>query len=86
MRELGPEARMYHRDVGSYARQIGVAPIVGVGELAREYGPDAWAPDADAAVAQAESMIADGDAVLVKGSRAVGLELVSDELIARHGT
>jgi UDP-N-acetylmuramoyl-tripeptide--D-alanyl-D-alanine ligase len=86
MRELGPEAPEYHRDVGVHARQLGIGPILGVGDLAREYFPDAWAPEAQAAVPMAESMLAEGDALLVKGSRGVGLELVSDELIARRGT
>ena len=58
---------------------------VGVGELGREYVPDAWAPDAEAAVPLAEAMIEPGDAVLIKGSRAVGLELVTDELVAHRG-
>jgi UDP-N-acetylmuramoyl-tripeptide--D-alanyl-D-alanine ligase len=86
MRELGPDAADYHRDVGSRARQLGVGPVLGFGELARDYAPDLWAPDARAAVPLAESMLADGDVVLVKGSRGVGLELVSDELVARRGT
>ena len=80
MRELGPDAEGYHREIGAHARQLGVEPIVGVGELARDYAPDAWAPDAEAAIPLAEAMVEPGDAVLVKGSRAVGLELVTDEL------
>ena len=47
MKELGPEAASYHREVGALARNLGVEPVIGVGELAREYAPDAWAPDAD---------------------------------------
>jgi UDP-N-acetylmuramoyl-tripeptide--D-alanyl-D-alanine ligase len=86
MRELGSRAEEYHREIGAHARQLGVAPIVGVGELARDYAPDAWAPDAEAAIPLAESMVERGDAVLIKGSRAVGLELVADELAARRGT
>ena len=66
--------------------ELGVEPILGVGELARDYAPDAWAPDAEAAIPLAEAMVEPGDAVLVKGSRAVGLELVTDELVARRGT
>jgi UDP-N-acetylmuramoyl-tripeptide--D-alanyl-D-alanine ligase len=85
MRELGPDAAIYHSDVGSHARQLGLGPVLGVGELAREYAPDAWAADAAEAVRLAESMLGDGDAILVKGSRAVGLELVSDALIASRG-
>ncbi len=85
MAELGPDAAAYHREAGAHARQLGVGPILGVGELAREYAPDEWAPDAQAAIPLAEAMIEPGDAVLVKGSRSVGLELVSDELRAHRG-
>jgi UDP-N-acetylmuramoyl-tripeptide--D-alanyl-D-alanine ligase len=81
---LGADARQYHREVGAHARQLGVGPIIGVGELGRDYAPDAWAPDAATAIQLAESMIEPGDAVLVKGSRAVGLELVTDELVGRR--
>ncbi len=84
MLELGADARQYHREVGAHARQLGIGPILGVGELGRDYAPDAWAPDVTAAIPLAESMIEPGDAVLVKGSRAVGLELVTDELVARR--
>ncbi len=85
MAELGPDAPAYHREIGAHARQLGAGPILGVGELARGYAPDAWAPDAQAAIPICEAMIEPGDAVLVKGSRSVGLELVSDELRAHRG-
>jgi UDP-N-acetylmuramoyl-tripeptide--D-alanyl-D-alanine ligase len=85
MAELGPEGPAYHREVGAHARRLGVGPILGVGELARDYAPDAWAPSAQAAIPICEGMIEPGDAVLVKGSRSVGLELVSDELRAHRG-
>jgi UDP-N-acetylmuramoyl-tripeptide--D-alanyl-D-alanine ligase len=85
MLELGDDAEQYHREIGAHARQLGVGPIVGVGELGRDYAPDAWAPDAEAAIRLAEAMVDEGDAVLIKGSRAVGLELVTDELVARRG-
>ena len=85
MAELGPNAADYHREAGSYARQLGVGPIIGVGELARGYAPDAWAPDAQAAIPLAEAMLQPGDALLIKGSRSVGLELLTDELIASRG-
>jgi UDP-N-acetylmuramoyl-tripeptide--D-alanyl-D-alanine ligase len=85
MAELGPDAPVYHREVGSHARQLGIQPIVGVGDLARNCVPDAWVPDAEAAVPLAEAMLEPGDAMLIKGSRAVGLERVSEELIVRRG-
>jgi UDP-N-acetylmuramoyl-tripeptide--D-alanyl-D-alanine ligase len=83
MLELGPDAPIYHRDVGAHARDLGIGPIVGVGELGRDYAPDAWAPDARAAIGAVERLVSSGDVVLVKGSRSVGLELVTDELAAR---
>ena len=82
MAELGPDAPAYHLEVGAHARELGVGPIVGVGELARDYAPDEWVGDARAAVPVVNSLIGDGDTVLVKGSRSVGLELVSDEIAA----
>jgi UDP-N-acetylmuramoyl-tripeptide--D-alanyl-D-alanine ligase len=83
MKELGPEARAYHRDIGAHARDLGVGPILGVGELARDYAPDGWVPDARAAITPTERLVEPGDAVLIKGSRSVGLELLTDELVAR---
>ena len=57
--------------------------LVGVGELAREYGADEWAPDPESAVEIVEGLLGEGDVVLVKGSRAIGLELFTDLLIER---
>jgi UDP-N-acetylmuramoyl-tripeptide--D-alanyl-D-alanine ligase len=85
MLELGPDTAAYHREVGAHARGAGVEKIVGVGELARDYAPDAWAPDADSAAAVVEKLLRPGDAMLVKGSRAIGLERLTDELAARRG-
>jgi UDP-N-acetylmuramoyl-tripeptide--D-alanyl-D-alanine ligase len=84
MLELGADAAQYHREVGARARRLGIGPILGVGELGRDYAPDAWAPDAGSAIPLAEAMVEPGDAVLIKGSRGVGLELVTDELVARR--
>jgi UDP-N-acetylmuramoyl-tripeptide--D-alanyl-D-alanine ligase len=82
MAELGPDGPFYHREIGARARELGVGPIVGVGELAQDYAPDEWVPDARAAVPTVHGLLQRGDAVLVKGSRSVGLELLSDELAA----
>jgi UDP-N-acetylmuramoyl-tripeptide--D-alanyl-D-alanine ligase len=83
MAELGPGAAGYHREAGAHARALGIDAIVGVGELARDYAPDEWAPDPEAAVSGVEAVAGDGDAILVKGSRAVGLELFTDTFVAR---
>ena len=58
--------------------------MIGVGEPARSYAPDEWAPDPEAAVEIADGLLGEGDRVLVKGSRAVGLERFTDEMRARR--
>jgi UDP-N-acetylmuramoyl-tripeptide--D-alanyl-D-alanine ligase len=80
MRELGPDAAAFHREVGEHARSRGVEWIIGVGDLASAYGPDEHVSDADAAADALASALRPGDAVLVKGSRAVGLERVAEKL------
>ncbi len=82
MAELGPEAAMYHREIGAHARDLGVDELIGVGELARDYAPDDWASDPEAAAGLVAPRLAPGDRVLVKGSRSVGLERFTDALVA----
>jgi UDP-N-acetylmuramoyl-tripeptide--D-alanyl-D-alanine ligase len=79
MAELGPDAARYHDEV---AREAGAVDVVlGVGELARHYSPDEWAPTAAEAREVALRLVRPGDAILVKGSRAVGLEVVAEALL-----
>jgi UDP-N-acetylmuramoyl-tripeptide--D-alanyl-D-alanine ligase len=78
MAELGPAGPDYHRQIGELARELGV--VVGVGELARDYGPTHWVADADEAAILLQELLEPGDVVLVKGSRAVGLERVAQNV------
>lgn len=80
MRELGTGAAEHHREIGEHARKAGVELLIGVGELARHYRPDLKVADADAAAVALRERLRDGDAILVKGSRAVGLERVAEIL------
>ncbi len=80
MAELGVEAPRFHEELGAAARTLGVDVVVGVGELARRYGPDEWAADAAGAVEVVRAVVEPGDTVLVKASRAVGLEVVAEAL------
>ncbi len=87
MAELGSAAAAYHREVGVIARRSGVVALVAVGELARGYldggvAETRWAPHARAAIPLVRELVRPGDAVLVKGSRSVGLEAVADALTA----
>ena len=73
-----PDAAEHHREVGELARQDGVELLIGVGELARGYAPDEQVADAEAAAEALREALQPGDTVLVKGSRAVGLEIVAE--------
>jgi UDP-N-acetylmuramoyl-tripeptide--D-alanyl-D-alanine ligase len=80
MAELGVEGPRFHERLGARARELGVDAVVGVGDGGRLYRPDEWAPDAVAAIAVVRGLIEPGDVVLVKASRAVGLEVVAESL------
>jgi UDP-N-acetylmuramoyl-tripeptide--D-alanyl-D-alanine ligase len=80
MAELGTDAPRFHEEIGAFARELGVDVVIGVGELSRRYEPDEWAPDAASAIEVARAVVVTGDTVLVKASRAVGLEVVADAL------
>ncbi len=88
MLELGREAGpALHREVGAYASARGVEVLVTVGPLAAEMaaafaGEAHSVPDAEAAGELLEGLLRDGDTVLVKGSRGVGLERVAQILQA----
>jgi len=78
MAELGPDAERFHKEIGEAAGTVGI--VIGVGDLARGYEPDAWAATAAEAVEVARELVRPGDVVLVKGSRSVGLEIVAEAL------
>jgi UDP-N-acetylmuramoyl-tripeptide--D-alanyl-D-alanine ligase len=82
MAELGPEAPDHHREVGAYARGAGIDVLVGVGRAAGDYEPDQMVADPTEAAELLAPLLGHGDAVLVKGSRAAGLELVAETLPA----
>ena len=79
MAELGPSSEMYHRRIGELAAELGIE-VIGVGERARAYEPGAWAATPNDALGLARATVEPGDAVLVKASRAVGLEGIADEI------
>jgi UDP-N-acetylmuramoyl-tripeptide--D-alanyl-D-alanine ligase len=79
MAELGPDAPAYHRAVGAAAADLGLE-VVAVGNgLAREYG-GTLVGSVDEAVALVRERLEPGDVVLVKASRAAGLERVAEAL------
>jgi UDP-N-acetylmuramoyl-tripeptide--D-alanyl-D-alanine ligase len=84
MAELGRTAPAYHREVGEAAAELGVDELLAVGDLARGYleagVPGRWAPNVHEALRELDEVVRPGDAVLVKASRAIGLEAVAEAL------
>jgi UDP-N-acetylmuramoyl-tripeptide--D-alanyl-D-alanine ligase len=85
MLELGPDSPRLHREIGEHAAARDVELLVTVGPLAAEMragfaGESHAVPDAQAAAELMGALLAEGDTVLVKGSRGVGLERVVERL------
>jgi UDP-N-acetylmuramoyl-tripeptide--D-alanyl-D-alanine ligase len=91
MLELGPESPRFHEETGREAARRGFSPVAGVGEAsrrlvdgARDEGAEAhWFADARGAADWAAAEVREGDLVLVKGSRGIGLEAVVSRLLAQ---
>jgi UDP-N-acetylmuramoyl-tripeptide--D-alanyl-D-alanine ligase len=91
MRELGGHADDAHADAGSLAAALHVDVVIGVagGGEAIARAASAGVPDvrtvADAAgaLAAVAGLVRKGDAVLVKASRALGLQAVAEGLMSR---
>ena len=89
MVELGPAAPAYHSEIGRAIRELGIDVLFAVGPLAERYLEAElqqmwWSEDVrlDALVEAVSAELDPGDCVLVKASRAIGLEQVVDELEA----
>jgi UDP-N-acetylmuramoyl-tripeptide--D-alanyl-D-alanine ligase len=85
MAELGDDAPRYHDEIGQYAAEVGVVVLVAVGPLAQNYVRAEipvvqTAPDAHHAAAFLEKLLQPGDCVLVKASRAMGLEQLAEAI------
>ncbi|MBV9309743.1 MAG: UDP-N-acetylmuramoyl-tripeptide--D-alanyl-D-alanine ligase [Solirubrobacterales bacterium] len=81
MLELGPREREYHLELGAHSAAAEVDVLITVGPLAaaaaEQFPGESYSvADAGEAAALLPELLAPGDVVLVKGSRAVGLDLV----------
>ncbi len=88
MAELGPVEAAEHVRIGELAAQLGYAAVVVVGDdagIAAGSGRLARpVPDAATASAVLREYLRDGDVVLVKASRAVGLETLALGLVEEY--
>jgi len=81
MAELGDASVTYHREIGSLLAELDIEVLVAVGDGARAYlepgvAEMRWLPGPDGF----DDLLREGDAILVKASRAVGLEGVPDRI------
>jgi UDP-N-acetylmuramoyl-tripeptide--D-alanyl-D-alanine ligase len=84
MAELGPTSPEYHQEIGALVDDLGIDVVLAVGDHARAYGGE-WVLDAAQAAERAPELVEPGDVVLLKGSRAVGLEVVAEALTGVPG-
>ena len=92
MRELGDHSAGEHEAVGRLAGEVGIDVLIGVGAggaqivdaAAVGVGLVRRAADAGAAAAMVTELARPGDAVLVKASRAIGLQIVAERLVHRE--
>ena len=91
MLELGPNAAQMHEEVGGFLACQGIDQLVACGVLGRSLAKGAKQAgldpspilevlDARTAAAAVKTVVQPGDAVLIKASRGMKLELVADAL------
>jgi UDP-N-acetylmuramoyl-tripeptide--D-alanyl-D-alanine ligase len=93
MRELGDSTNADHDALGRIAVRLDVNRLLAVGSAARAIhlgaahegswaDEAAWVPDIEAALDLLREQLRPGDVVLVKASRAAGLERLAEALLA----
>ena len=94
MRELGEAATQEHDAIGRLAVRLDISRLVCVGAGTKvmhlaasnegSWGEEStWVENVDAAIALLDAELRPGDVVLVKASRAVGLEVITEHLLNR---
>ncbi len=85
MAELGGDGALLHAHTGWVVRESGVANLLATGPLSKKtvdaFGENGrWYTCIDNLIDDLQKLVAEGDVVLVKGSRSMGMERVVDAL------
>ncbi|NMA29109.1 MAG: UDP-N-acetylmuramoyl-tripeptide--D-alanyl-D-alanine ligase [Burkholderiales bacterium] len=89
MLELGAAEEDFHREIGEAVARTGVAVLVAVGDRSRILARAArlagvptvhWAPEREEAWSLVRTEVCAGDAVLIKASRGIGLDVIAQRL------
>jgi UDP-N-acetylmuramoyl-tripeptide--D-alanyl-D-alanine ligase len=97
MRELGELSLAEHDAIGRLAVRLDISRLVCVGEATKvmhlaasnegSWGEESiWVADPQTAITFLDEHVQPGDTVLIKASRAVGLDVVADHLIQSGGS
>ncbi len=97
MLELGPNAAQMHEEVGGFLARQGIDRLIACGVLGRSLAKGAKqaglnpscileVPDARAAATAMKMLVKPGDAVLIKASRGMKLELVAEAVLGATRT
>jgi UDP-N-acetylmuramoyl-tripeptide--D-alanyl-D-alanine ligase len=89
MREIGPTSAAEHTAMGALAQELAIDHLVVVGEGARPIAEAAaggsgevlWLPDPASALDHVGRHVHAGDAVLIKASRSIGLDVIAAGLL-----
>jgi UDP-N-acetylmuramoyl-tripeptide--D-alanyl-D-alanine ligase len=93
MLELGDEAAAIHRETGKQIAALGIDLLIGVRGFGRDLAAGAaeaglsdarFADDSEMAARILADEVRSGDAVLVKGSRGVRTEIVTERLVGKY--
>jgi UDP-N-acetylmuramoyl-tripeptide--D-alanyl-D-alanine ligase len=96
MKELGPLTNEWHREVGDLASDVRLTGLITLGSLGHHIAEAARqrkvidevveAADNEEAIRTLAEVLAPGDVVLVKGSRAMRMEDIVRQLLADPGS
>lgn len=91
MNELGADSASYHREIGAYAAEKNIDILIAVGQKADDIALGAEKANTGTKVLfydtknrfykEAMELFKEGDTILVKGSRAMGMEQIVDKIL-----
>ena len=91
MNELGADSASYHREIGAYAAEKNIDILIAVGQKADDIALGAEKANTGTKVLfydtknrfykEAMELFKAGDTILVKGSRAMGMEQIVDKIL-----
>ncbi len=80
MLELGKNSKKYHKEIGIFAKKLGIDLIISKGKLSKAIKGQNHFEDGKEALSHLKKIIRPGDLILIKGSRGMHLDNIVDNL------